>query len=59
MPDLVRIKNVNVTGDIWNRHTGFLPAGESVEVTDAIAAELLEQVGNFELDNTKPAKTED
>lgn len=54
-----RIKNVNPTGDIWNRHTGFLAAGESVEVTDDVAAELLEQVGNFELDNTKPAKTED
>jgi hypothetical protein len=52
-----RIRNVNATGDIWNRHTGFLAHGESVEVSDDIAAELLEQVGNFELDNT--ADTED
>ncbi len=52
-----RIRNVNPTGDIWNRHTGFLAAGESVEVTDDVAAELLEQVGNFEPDNT--ATTED
>ncbi len=52
-----RIKNCNPTGDIWNRHTGFLAFGESVEVTDDVAAELLEQVGNFALDNT--AKTED
>ncbi len=54
-----RIKNTNPTGAIWNRHTRLLAPGESVEDTDDVAAELLEQVGNFALDNTKPAKTED
>jgi hypothetical protein len=51
-----RIKNTNPCGDVWNVHTGFLAHGESVDVTDDVAAALLEQVGNFELDT---ADTED
>lgn len=51
-----RIKNTNPTGDVWNVHIGFLAAGESVDVTDDVAAELLEQVGNYALDT---ADTED
>lgn len=54
------IRNTNPTGDIWNKHTGFLSAGDTVEVSDEVAAELLEQVGNFEIAKpAKPAKTED
>jgi hypothetical protein len=57
----VRIRNINPTGDVWNVHTGFLAAGEEIDVPDEIGAALLEQVGNFEAvtKTSKPAKTED
>ena len=57
----MRIRNINPTGDVWNVHTGFLAAGEEIDVPDEIGAALLEQVGNFEAvtKTSKPAKTED
>ncbi len=51
-----RITNTNPTGDVWSPLTGFVAAGDTVDVTDDIASQLLEQVGNWSL--AKPSKKE-
>ncbi len=49
-----RIKNTNPTGDVWSPLTGHVAAGDTVDVSDDVAAQLLEQVGNWSL--VKPSK---